>query len=75
MTDNGYAKDVLVSADWVEDHLDEFQSDDPSHRLVEVDVDTELYEESHAPGAVGFNWEDQLQDQTQRDLLTKDDLE
>jgi thiosulfate/3-mercaptopyruvate sulfurtransferase len=42
---------------------------------VEVDVDTELYEESHAPGAVGFNWEDQLQDQTQRDLLTKDDLE
>jgi thiosulfate/3-mercaptopyruvate sulfurtransferase len=70
-----YAKDVLVSADWVEDHLDEFQSDDPSHRLVEVDVDTEAYEEAHAPGAVGFNWETDLQDQVERDILKKDDFE
>mgnify|MGYP006278559219 CR=1 FL=1 len=74
MTD-GYAKDVLVSADWVEDHLDEFQSDDPDLRLVEVDVDTEAYDEAHAPGAIGFNWETQLQDQTQRDILDKEDLE
>jgi thiosulfate/3-mercaptopyruvate sulfurtransferase len=70
-----YANDVLVSADWVEEHLEEFQSDDPSHRLVEVDVDTEAYGEGHAPGAVGFNWETQLQDQTRRDLLSKDDFE
>jgi thiosulfate/3-mercaptopyruvate sulfurtransferase len=70
-----YAKDVLVSPDWVEDRLDEFQSDDPGHRLVEVDVDTELYEdEGHAPGAIGFNWETQLQDQTNRDILDKDDF-
>ncbi|PSQ15657.1 sulfurtransferase [Halobacteriales archaeon QS_8_69_26] len=75
-TNNGYAKDVLVSADWVEDHLEEFQSDDPDYRLVEVDVDTELYdEEGHAPGAIGFNWETQLQDQNTRDLLSKGDLE
>jgi thiosulfate/3-mercaptopyruvate sulfurtransferase len=70
-----YAKDVLVSADWVEEHLDEFQSDDPAHRLVEVDVDTEAYDEGHAPGAIGFNWETQLQDQTERDVLEKDDFE
>ncbi|WP_224333331.1 sulfurtransferase [Haloprofundus halobius] len=70
-----YAKDVLVSADWVEDHLDEFQSDDPEYRLVEVDVDTEAYDESHAPGAIGFNWETQLQDQTTRDILDKGDFE
>ena len=70
-----YAKDVLVSADWAEDHLDEFQSDDPDYRLVEVDVDTEAYEESHAPGAIGFNWEEDLQDQTTRDILTKEDFE
>ena len=70
-----YAKDVLVSADWAEDHLDEFQSDDPEYRLVEVDVDTEAYEESHAPGAIGFNWEEDLQDQTTRDILTKEDFE
>jgi thiosulfate/3-mercaptopyruvate sulfurtransferase len=75
MSESDYAKDVLVSADWVEEHLDEFQSDDPAHRLVEVDVDTEAYDEAHAPGAIGFNWETQLQDQTQRDILTKDDFE
>jgi thiosulfate/3-mercaptopyruvate sulfurtransferase len=74
MTDNDYAKDVLVSADWVEQHLDEFQSDDPEYRLVEVDVDTEAYEEAHAPGAIGFNWETQLQDQTTRDVLNKDEF-
>ncbi|SIS15047.1 sulfurtransferase [Natronorubrum thiooxidans] len=70
-----YANDVLVTADWVEDHLEEFQADDPAYRLVEVDVDTEAYEEAHAPGAVGFNWETQLQDQTTRDVLTKEDFE
>ncbi|MFB6091478.1 MAG: sulfurtransferase [Haloquadratum sp.] len=75
MTDDGYAKDVLVSADWVEARLDEFQSDDPAYRLVEVDVDTEAYDESHAPGAIGFNWETQLQDQTTRDILDKGEFE
>jgi len=75
MTDTEYANDVLVSPDWLEDNLDAFESDDPAHRLVEVDVDTEAYDEGHAPGAVGFNWESQLQDQTTRDILTKDDFE
>ncbi|SEW24335.1 sulfurtransferase [Natrinema salifodinae] len=70
-----YAKDVLVSADWVDERLDDFQDDDSDLRLVEVDVDTEAYEEEHAPGAIGFNWETQLQDQTQRDILEKDDFE
>ncbi|QGN08070.1 sulfurtransferase [Halorhabdus sp. CBA1104] len=70
-----YANDVLVSAEWVENNLDAFESDDPEHRLVEVDVDTEAYEEAHAPGAIGFNWETQLQDQTTRDILTKADFE
>lgn len=70
-----YAKDVIVSADWVEDRLDEFQSDDPSLRLVEVDVDTEAYDEGHAPGSIGFNWETQLQDQLTRDILSKEEFE
>jgi thiosulfate/3-mercaptopyruvate sulfurtransferase len=73
MTD--YANDVLVTADWVEDRLEEFQADDSGLRLVEVDVDTEAYDEGHAPGAIGFNWETQLQDQTTRDILSKDDFE
>jgi thiosulfate/3-mercaptopyruvate sulfurtransferase len=70
-----YAKDVLVSADWVENHLEDFQSDDPGMRLVEVDVDTEAYDEGHAPGAIGFNWETQLQDQVERDILDKEEFE
>ena len=74
-TETEYAKDVLVSADWVESKLESFQADDPDYRLVEVDVDTESYEESHAPGAIGFNWESQLQDQTTRDILSKEDFE
>jgi len=74
MVDDDYANDVLVSADWVEDRLDDFQSDDPDYRLVEVDVDTEAYDDEHAPGAIGFNWETQLQDQTQRDILSKEDF-
>ena len=73
MTD--YANDVLVTADWVADNLDAFQDDDADHRLVEVDVDTEAYDEGHAPGAIGFNWETQLQDQTTRDILGKADFE
>ncbi|WP_254521967.1 sulfurtransferase [Natrinema caseinilyticum] len=70
-----YANDVLVTADWVEDRLEDFQDDDSDLRLVEVDVDTEAYEEEHAPGAIGFNWETQLQDQVTRDILSKDDFE
>ena len=72
-----YAKeDVLVSADWVEDHLDHFRSDDSDYRLLEVDVDTEVYdEEGHAPGAIGLNWETDLRDQVERDLLKKEDFE
>ena len=72
-----YAKeDVLVSADWAEEHLGEFQSDAPDYRLLEVDVDTEVYdEEGHAPGAIGLDWETDLRDTVERDILDKDDFE
>ncbi|HEY8490815.1 MAG TPA: sulfurtransferase [Dehalococcoidia bacterium] len=62
--------DVLVSTQWVQDHLN-----DPSIRLVEVDVDTNAYEEGHVPGAVGWNWTSQLQDQVRRDILTREQFE
>lgn len=35
MTDDRSRDDVLVSADRVAAHLDDFQSDDPAYRLVE----------------------------------------
>jgi thiosulfate/3-mercaptopyruvate sulfurtransferase len=64
------AQDVLVSTQWVADHLN-----DPKVKLVEVDVDTNAYSEGHPPGAIGWNWTSQLQDQVRRDILTKADLE
>jgi thiosulfate/3-mercaptopyruvate sulfurtransferase len=70
MTVSGYAKDdVLVSADWAKAHLD-----DPSIRFVEVDVDTTAYDQSHIPGAVGWNWTSQLSDGVRRDIATREDF-
>jgi thiosulfate/3-mercaptopyruvate sulfurtransferase len=59
-----YAKDVLVDTQWVEDHLD-----DDSIRIVEVDENPALYAESHIPGAIGLDWQKDLQDQVKRDFL------
>ena len=59
-----YAKDVLVDTQWVEDHLG-----DPSVRIVEVDENPALYAEAHIPGAIGFDWKTDLQDQVKRDFL------
>jgi thiosulfate/3-mercaptopyruvate sulfurtransferase len=64
-----YAKDVLVDTQWVEDHLD-----DDSIRIVEVDENPALYAESHIPGAIGFDWQKDLQDQVKRDFLEPDDF-
>jgi thiosulfate/3-mercaptopyruvate sulfurtransferase len=64
MTMADYAKDVLVDTQWVEDHLD-----DDSIRIVEVDENPGLYAESHIPGAIGFDWQKDLQDQVERDFL------
>ena len=48
---------------------------DPKVRLVEVDVDTAAYAQGHIPGAVGWNWQTQLQDNIRRDLIDKVALE
>ncbi|CAI49684.1 rhodanese domain protein [Natronomonas pharaonis DSM 2160] len=73
---------TLVSADWVEEHLEDFQSDDPEYRLLEVNnptvtADSEYtpYEEGHIPGAIFFDWDDDLSDETTRDILDKDAFE
>ena len=64
-----YAKDVLVETDWVADHLD-----DDSIRIVEVDENPALYAEAHIPGAIGFDWQKDLQDQVRRDFLSAEDF-
>ncbi|MEA2448447.1 MAG: thiosulfate/3-mercaptopyruvate sulfurtransferase [Thermoleophilaceae bacterium] len=59
-----YANDVLVDTDWVQQHLT-----DESIRIVEVDENPALYAEAHIPGAIGFDWKKDLQDQVKRDFL------
>jgi thiosulfate/3-mercaptopyruvate sulfurtransferase len=66
---SAYAKDVLVETQWVEDHLD-----DPSIRVVEVDENHALYNESHIPGAIGFDWKKDLQDDLRRSFLGPQDF-
>ncbi len=61
---------VLVTTEWVQEHLK-----DPKVRLVEVDVDTKAFDAGHIPGAVGFNWQTQLQDQVRRDIIAQGDFE
>ena len=64
-----YAKDVLVEPEWLEQHLG-----DDSIRIVEVDENPALYREAHIPGAIGFDWREDLQDQVRRDFLGPQDF-
>ena len=61
----GYAHpEVLVSADWVAEHLD-----DPGVRVLESDEDVLLYDTGHLPGALRIDWVTDLNDQTVRDYV------
>jgi thiosulfate/3-mercaptopyruvate sulfurtransferase len=69
--DRGYARpDVLVSTDWVADHLN-----DPKVRLVESDEDVLLYETGHIPGAVKIDWVADLNDPLVRDYVSRERLQ
>jgi thiosulfate/3-mercaptopyruvate sulfurtransferase len=60
----------LVGTDWAQSHLN-----DSGLRFVEVDVDTAEYDKGHLRGAVGFNWQTQLNDRVRRDIPTKEEFE
>jgi thiosulfate/3-mercaptopyruvate sulfurtransferase len=62
--------EALVDTEWVASHLK-----DDKVRIVEVDVDTTQYEKGHIPGAIGFNWQSQLNDSIRRDIISQKDLE
>jgi len=67
MAENTYANpDVLVTTQWVEDHLD-----DPKVRIVESDEDILLYEIGHIPGAIALDWHTDLQNPVERDFVDK----
>jgi thiosulfate/3-mercaptopyruvate sulfurtransferase len=61
---------ALVSAQWVEDHLD-----DPKVVLIEVDEDTAAYDKGHIAGAIKLDWTTDLQDQVRRDFVNKRQFE
>lgn len=62
--------ETLVSTDWVSAH-----GGDTNVRLVEVDVDSTLYAKGHIPGAVGWDWQSDLNDAVRRDIIDKEAFE
>jgi len=58
---------LLVSTDWVADHLD-----DPDVVIVESDEDVLLYDTGHIPGAIKIDWHMDLNDALTRDYLTSE---
>jgi thiosulfate/3-mercaptopyruvate sulfurtransferase len=62
--------DVLVSTDWVADHLS-----DPAVRVIESNEDMLLYPSGHIPGAVQVDWTADLNDQVRRDYLSREAFE
>jgi thiosulfate/3-mercaptopyruvate sulfurtransferase len=70
MADNGYAKPVLVTTDWLAEHLG-----DDGLVVAEVDENPDLYDEGHVPGAIKLHWRDDLQDPVERDLVEKEAFE
>jgi thiosulfate/3-mercaptopyruvate sulfurtransferase len=71
MADNGgYAKPVLVTTDWLSEHLA-----DEDLVVAEVDENPDLYDEGHIPGAVKLHWKEDLQDPVERDVVDKSTFE
>ena len=62
--------EILVSTQWVNDHLD-----DPDIRIVESNEDVLLYDIEHIPNAVHIDWQSDLQDQVVRDYIDKEEFE
>ena len=69
--ERGYAHpEVLVSTDWVAEHLE-----DPRVRLIESNEDLLLYDTGHIPGAVKVDWTNDLNDQLVRDYINSEQLQ
>jgi thiosulfate/3-mercaptopyruvate sulfurtransferase len=70
MAGDGYAKPVLVTTEWLAEHLG-----DAGLAVAEVDENPDLYDEGHIPGAIKLHWREDLQDPVERDLIEKDAFE
>ena len=64
MADSNYAHpEVLIETDEVAAALNS-----GAFKLIEIDVDTDAYAQGHLPGALGFNWQTELEDTLRRDV-------
>jgi thiosulfate/3-mercaptopyruvate sulfurtransferase len=70
MAENGYAKPVLVTTEWLAGHLD-----DERVVVAEVDENPDLYDEGHIRGAVKLHWREDLQDPVERDVVDRETFE
>jgi thiosulfate/3-mercaptopyruvate sulfurtransferase len=69
--DRGYVNsDVLVSTEWVAEHLK-----DKNVRIIESNEDQLLYSTGHVLGAVHVDWTADLNDQVRRDYLQREGFE
>jgi thiosulfate/3-mercaptopyruvate sulfurtransferase len=63
--------DVIVDTQWIYDHLN-----DPQVRIAEVDYNPATsYTIGHIPGAVLFDWKQDLNDQNKKDIISKEGCE
>jgi thiosulfate/3-mercaptopyruvate sulfurtransferase len=63
--------EVLVDTQWVEDHFK-----DSNVRMAEVDYDPKAnYQLGHIPNAVLFDWKEDINDPTSRNILSRDSCE
>ena len=70
MAENGYAKPVLVTTEWLVEHLG-----DDEVVVAEVDENPDLYDDGHIPGAIKLHWREDLQDPVERDLVEREAFE
>ena len=67
----GYAHpDVLVSTEWLAEHLD-----DPQLRILESDEDVLLYHTEHIPNAQKIDWHEDLNDPVLRDYVSAEQFQ
>ena len=58
---------ALVETDWLAEHLD-----DENVRVIEVDEDVTAYDKGHIPGAVAWNWFEELHHPERRDFIDQE---
>lgn len=70
ITSVAHSSEFLVNTDWLEKNLN-----NPKLHIIEVSVDTGVYERGHIPGAVNIRWHTDLVDPIKRDIASKENLQ